>query len=416
MNASSKARSGKRRILLGVSGSVAAYKSVLLARLLVKSGYDVDVVLTEAAEKFVGRATFLGLGLRVHTSMWTDSPGELHVELAKSVDAILVAPATADTLSALASGRAHDLLTATVLCSNRPLLLAPAMHPAMWKNPATAHSVLLLEERGARFLGPVHGPVASGDEGEGRFEEPENIAIALDLSLRGHAPLAGRRLVVTAGPTQEALDPVRVLSNQSSGKMGFALAERAAFLGATVELVTGPVALAPPPLVRVTKVQSALEMLEAVTRLLGPGMQDADALVMAAAVGDYRPRTPSTEKIKKSSNGSLTLELVENPDILATVGHARTSRTPILVGFALETAEGDALIQLARRKLIQKRADLIVANSASESLGRDDSRVLLVSPQDCRKLDFAPKRVIATQILEWLAERLDAPEPSEFSA
>lgn len=403
----------KRRLLLGVTGSIAAYKAPALYRLLKKAGAQVEIVLTEAASRFVGAATFRGLGAQVHEGLW-DAGGELHVELAQRNHAIVLAPASAESMARLAHGRADDLLAATVLCSRAPLILAPAMHPVMWASAATQDNVRTLHSRGARFIGPVHGEVASGDEGEGRFEEPDAIVRGLEVLLATRGLLEGRRVVVTAGPTSERIDPVRALTNFSSGKMGFALAEQAARQGAEVFLVAGPVSLPTPPGVRRLDVESALEMQATLDGILGADLSGADALIMAAAVADYRPAQPSTEKLKRDGS-PLSLDLLPNPDILGSIGRRRTQSLPLLVGFALETATGDALISLGRRKLIDKRADLIVANGTTESLGRDDSRVLLVSAQDCLKLDMLPKPRVAAHVIEWVAQRLLSP-PGEQSA
>lgn len=404
-----------KRLLLAVTGSIAAYKAPGLLRLLQKAGASVDVVLSQAARHFVGEATFAGLGARVYGDMWS-TPGELHVELGGSVHGLVVAPATADTVARLAQGRSDDLLGATVLCSTAPLFLVPALHPSMWSSPVTQENVARLKKRGARFIGPAHGEVASGAVGEGRFEDPERIVQELEIAFSTTGLLRGRHVVVTAGPTKERLDPVRALTNDSSGKMGFALAEQAARQGARVTLIAGPVALPTPAGVTRIDVESALEMSVALDRALGDDLAEADVLIMAAAVADYRPRMTADEKLKRGPDAHQ-LELVPNPDILATIGKRRSRQSPVLVGFALETAPADALVALGRRKLIDKRVDLIVANSAQESLGRDENTVLLVSAQDCRKLGPLPKPVVATYVLEWIADRLDtAPTSGEFSA
>jgi phosphopantothenoylcysteine decarboxylase/phosphopantothenate--cysteine ligase len=396
-------------VVLGVTASIAAYKAALLLRLLRKAGATVHVILSESAKRFVGESTFRGLGAEVHTDMWS-APGELHVELGARADAVLVAPATADVLSRLAQGRADDLLTATVLCRCGPLVLAPAMHPRMWNDAAVAHNAALLAERGATFIGPVEGEVASGDVGIGRMAEPEHIAQALaELLAPGTAALTseltGRHVVVSAGPTAEPLDPVRSLTNVSSGKMGFAVAAALRARGARVTLVAGPVTQPTPQGVDRVDVGSALEMRQALWTALGPELEDADALVMAAAVADYRPKARSNSKLKRSLD-DLTLELVPNPDLLAEIGHARKAKHPVLVGFALETAEDEELVQHARRKLVSKRIDLVVANRAEESLGRDDNRVFLVSAIDCKPIARDSKAALAEHIVDFVAARL----------
>lgn len=398
-----------RRIVLGVTGSIAAYKAPILMRRLMDAGAQVRVVTTSSASRFIGEAVFRGLGAEVFTGMWEGS-GETHVALAEWADAIVVAPATADILARVRQGRADDLLTATILCAERRVIFAPAMHPSMWNNPATSENVAALKERGLRFLGPVLGRVASGAEGVGRMEEPEGIALSV-MRLLGsrNKRLAGRRFVITAGPTREALDPVRSLTNLSSGKMGYALAAVALDQGAQVALVTGPVSLEAPPGAEVIFVESALQMQRALEVQLGDHLSGADALIMSAAVADFRPVARSQEKLKRGSH-NYTLELTPNPDILAEIGRRRPGLRPVLVGFALETATGDDLISLGRQKLIKKQADMIVANSAGESLGRDDAVVRLVSARDCVPLERMSKADVAVHIIEWIARRLDQSE------
>jgi len=407
MSADAKAALSGKQIVLGVTGSIAAYKAVILLRLLQKAGAQVRVILTEGARQFVSARTFSGLGATVHTDIW-EGPGELHVDLARWADALLIAPVTADCMARLASGRADDLLTSTALTTVAPVCLAPAMHPAMWRAPVTLENAKTLFRRGMHFFGPVSGEVASGDVGVGRFQEPEDIARGLARVLYGPGSLTGRHVVVTAGPTVEAIDPVRTLANVSSGKMGYAVAEILQSRGAQVTLISGPVSLAPPAGVKVVPVRSALDMQGAVLDALGPQLSGADAVVMAAAVSDYRPVAISSEKLKRSPEG-MHLSLVPNPDILAELGRLRESLRPVLIGFALETADGDTLINLGRRKLVNKRVDLIVANSASRSLGRDDNEALLVSPIDCVKLPRMSKSAVAVHIVEWLERRLEGP-------
>lgn len=402
-----------RRILLGITGSIAAYKSPQILRLLIRAGAHVEVVMTESAERFVGVETFRGLGANVHKELWGHT-GELHIEIARRMEAALIAPATANTIAKITEGRADDLLSATLLSSQAPVLLAPAMHPAMFAAPATQANVATLRQRGVRFVGPVEGEVASGDIGLGRMAEPENIALALAAEFEGPRRLSGRRVIITAGPTIEPIDPVRSLTNTSSGKMGFALAEEAASLGAEVTLISGPVALPTPPLVRRIDVKTALEMKGALLETLGDDLSGADVLIMAAAVSDYRPERSSPDKLKRTDTG-LTLRLAPNPDLLREIGARRRTLRPVLVGFALETESGDVLIQHARRKLIEKRVDLVVANHATDSLGLDTNQVLLVSAQDCRPLGTRTKPAVATAILDWVARRLET-EIKEWTA
>ena len=395
-----------RRIALCVTGSIAAYKTPAILRLLRKEGADVEVVLSRSALEFVGAATFSGLNGKppLVTAFDPEIGGELHVELATRSDLVLIAPATADVLARLATGRADDLGTALVLCARCPVLVAPAMHPNMWASPPTQRAVRRLADDGVRFVGPVEGEVASGDVGLGRMEEPEAI-VAQVVEALAAPDLGGRHVVITAGPTAEALDPVRTLTNRSSGKMGFAIAERAARRGARVTLIAGPVALPTPPGVERVDIESTDDLRRALRRVLGADLASADALVMAAAVADYRPSAPSTTKIQRS-RAPLTLELVPNPDLLAELGEQRTAPRPLLVGFALETSEPAALVARAREKLVKKRVDLIVANHASEALGRDDIRVVLVSADAEEALEAMPKARAADRILDWISRRL----------
>jgi phosphopantothenoylcysteine decarboxylase/phosphopantothenate--cysteine ligase len=278
------------------------------------------------------------------------------------------------------------------------------MHPSMWSHPATQRNLATLAaDRQVTLVGPVVGEVASGDTGLGRMAEPEQIASHASALLAGIS-LRGKHIVVSAGPTVEDLDPVRFVGNRSSGKIGFALAERAAAFGAKVTLVTGPVTLATPPGVQRVDVRSALSMRSALWQALAPDLSQADALIMTAAVADYRPAETHSTKLKRSTE-AVQLELLPNPDLLAEIGHARRDRKPVLVGFALETDTDDKVIQLARGKLAKKRVDLVVANHAAESLGRDDIRVLLVTPTDCEPLPQLSKEQAADRILAWLAAR-----------
>jgi phosphopantothenoylcysteine decarboxylase/phosphopantothenate--cysteine ligase len=387
--------------------------------------------MTASAARFIGPPTLAGIcGETVKTDMFDPAwPGELHVDLGVRADAVLVVPATADVLARLAEGRADDLVTALVLCAKGKVLAAPAMHPRMWEHPATRRNVEELRRLGrVALVGPTHGQVASGEEGLGRMAEPEEILRALgelfdpgsataptmatritsiptptptpiSTPTAGARDLAGVKLIVTAGPTVEDLDPVRYVGNRSSGKMGFAVAERAASRGARVTLIAGPVSLPTPRGVSRIDVRSAIEMQKALALVLGKDLADADALVMTAAVADYRPKDVSATKLAKSGEG-LKLELIPNPDLLADIGRRRTGRRPFLVGFALETAKGDALVELARKKLVAKRVDLVVANEARDALSRDDNRVTMVTAQRADALGVMPKTAIADLILD----------------
>jgi phosphopantothenoylcysteine decarboxylase / phosphopantothenate---cysteine ligase len=399
-------RTGKT-VTLCVSGSIAAYKAAELARLLLGAGVRVLPVMTARAEAFLGAATLAGLtGEPVRRDLWDASfAGEMHVALAGQSDVVVLAPATADLLARLASGRADDLVTALALVANCPLLVAPAMHPTMWAHPATQRNVEQLRADGrVRLVGPVEGPVASGEVGLGRMAEPALIADEA-LALLGPRDLAGLRVVISAGPTVEDIDPVRYLSNRSSGQMGFALARAAAARGAEVTLVAGPVGLATPWGVRRVDVRSALSMREALWQALGPELEGADVLVMSAAVSDFRPAETHGEKRKRKGEGEQTrLELVQNPDLLAEIGRARGGRArPALVGFAVETASDERMVTYALGKLREKGVDLVVANHAADSLGRPDNRAILVSETESEALPPLSKIELAGRILNRIA-------------
>ena len=396
-----------RTIALAVTGSIAAYKAVEVARLCIKAGAKVLPLMTTSAQRFVGAVTLAGItGEPVATEMWDPAfPGEMHVSLAARADVLVIVPATADLLARLAQGRADDLLTATALCARGPVLAAPAMHPRMWLHPATRRNVDELARQGrVTLVGPVDGPVASGESGIGRMVEPAELVAAIGRALAG-GDLVGRSLVVTAGPTHEALDPVRYLGNRSSGKMGFAIAARAAARGAKVTLVAGPVALATPPGVARVDVESAFEMQVALDAALGPGLDGADALVMAAAVADFRALEPSATKIKKGADAPA-LALTKNPDLLAAIGARRQTRRPVLVGFALETGDDDVVLAYARAKLVAKKVDLVVANAAHESLGQATNRVALVRSEGAEPFQVGTKEAVADRILDAIASAL----------
>ncbi|HEY6680271.1 MAG TPA: bifunctional phosphopantothenoylcysteine decarboxylase/phosphopantothenate--cysteine ligase CoaBC [Actinomycetota bacterium] len=347
-----------RRVLLGVTGGIAAYKAALVARLLSDAGMDVTAVLTDSATRFVGPDTFSALtGRPAYVSLW-DRPGEiLHVRLAHENDVAAVAPCTANTIAKLAHGLADDLLTSTLLEYDGPLVLAPAMHSGMWGAVVTQTNVATLSSRGVRIVGPVDGPLAHGDSGPGRMSEPAEIADAVFAALRPR-DLESARVLVTAGPTHEPIDPVRFIGNRSSGKMGIAIAREAAARGATVTLVLGPATIAPPPAMEVVRVQTADEMRSAVVDRFAT----ADVVVMAAAVADFRPKAPNESKMKKEA-GVPDLMLEPTPDILAELGERRRPGQ-FLVGFAAET---DDVEDAGRDKLRSKHLDALVANA----VGRD---------------------------------------------
>lgn len=375
-----------RGVLLGVTGGIAAYKAVLLARLLTEAGADVTVVMTPASTRFVGPATFAAITRRpVHSDVFEHPEAVLHVRLAREADLAVVAPATANVLAKLALGLADDLLTSILLEARCPLVLAPAMHTGMWEHSATQVNVATLTGHGAVLVGPNQGPLAAGDEGPGRMAEPEEILAAAVRALgrqgRGSGDLAGRRILVTAGPTHEPIDAVRYLANRSSGTMGFAVAAEAARRGARVTLVTGPVALQDPPGVDVIRIETAEEMAAAVIdRYAG-----VDAVVMAAAVADFRPDRAADGKLKKES-GPTSLVLRPTMDILATLGKRKEHQ--LLVGFAAET---DQVEVEGRRKLGEKNLDLMVANEVGRpgtGFGSETNRAVLLS----RSGDDVPMR------------------------
>ncbi len=401
-----------RTIALCVTGSIAAYKAVEVARLCVKAKATVLPVMTHAAEHFVGSVTLAGIcGRAVAKDMWdANFSGEMHIALADMADLVVVVPATADLLARLATGRADDLVTALALSARGPVLAAPAMHPRMWLHPATQRNAeTLLHDGRVELVGPATGLVASGDSGPGRMAEPEAIfeaiARAIGQGPGGRKDLAGKHVVVTAGPTVEDLDPVRFLGNRSSGKMGFAVAERAAARGARVTLVTGPVNLATPPGVDRVDVRAALALREALWQALGADLSSADALVMTAAVADYRPRETSAVKLKKQGE-DFEIRLVKNPDLLAEVGARRSGERPWLVGFAVETGTAAELLAYARGKLASKKCDLVVANEAHVAFAGDDNLATLVTASGAEPLGQMSKAALADRILDRIRDAL----------
>lgn len=402
-----------KRILVGITGGIAAYKSAELVRELMRAGAEVRVVMTEAAQEFITPLTLQALsGQPVHRSL-LDEEAEMgmgHIELARWADLLLVAPATADFIARLASGMGNDLLTTLCLATRAPLALAPAMNEKMWLHPVTQANVEKLKalQPESLWFGPDAGQQACGDIGPGRMLEPAGLA---ELTARAFAPglLTGRRVVITAGPTREALDPVRYLSNHSSGKMGFALAAAAAEAGAEVTLIAGPVELATPPRVKRKDVTTALEMNQAAQDSLA----GTDLFIATAAVADYRPAEAPTQKIKKSDGrNSLTLELIENPDIVAGVA-ASAQRPARVVAFAAETQN---LESYARAKLEKKSVDWVVANDVSRSdigFGSDLNDVVLVSADHSEPFGPASKAQVARWLLEHFASTLPPLQETE---
>ena len=393
-----------RRVLLGVTGGIASYKSAWLARLLSKAGAEVDVVMTRAAQEFVGAITFEALtGRRVHTEIFGAGNALDHIALARAADAIVVAPATADFMARASGGHADDLLTACLLAAQSPVMLVPAMNDHMWAHGQTRRNVSHLRELGYVVIEPDEGMLAAGEgSGPGRMPEPQTIFAHVGRLLEVRTPLRGRRVVVTAGPTREAVDPVRFISNRSSGRMGVALAAAAWRRGADVTLIAGPMDVASPVGVSVVPVESTAEMAAAVADALGT----ADVLVMAAAPADFRPSRPATRKIKKAS-AAATLELEPTADILLSTRGARRNGA-VIVGFALETNDA---VAAGREKLAAKGLDLIVVNDATEpgaGFGVETNRVTLLEPGGKEEiLPLMPKSEVADAILDRVEALLD---------
>jgi phosphopantothenoylcysteine decarboxylase/phosphopantothenate--cysteine ligase len=399
---------GPKRILLIIGGGIAAYKSLDLIRRLRERHMTVRCILTAAAQEFITPLAAGALaGERAFTDLF-DAASELdvgHIRLARDTDAIVVAPATADLMAKMAGGHADDLASAVLLATNRPILIAPAMNPAMWAHGATQRNLAQLIQDGVMTIGPNAGEMAeAGEAGVGRMAEPLEIAAATEALFRdeGERPLAGKRIVVTSGPTHEPIDPVRYIANRSSGRQGHAIAAAAATAGAEVVLVSGPVNIPDPPGVRIVKVESASAMFEAVETAL-----PADCAVFAAAVADWRVATPGREKIKKQKGKAPPpLALVENPDILATIAHRKTKRPPLVVGFAAET---ENVIPNARAKLARKGCDWIVANDVSPEtgiMGGESNSVHLVTADAVETWPSQSKEEVARALVARIADAL----------
>jgi phosphopantothenoylcysteine decarboxylase/phosphopantothenate--cysteine ligase len=388
------------RILLAVTGGIAAYKSADLASKLVQAGAVVDVTLSATARRFVGPSTFEALTKRpVHGDVfepWTESSFG-HITLGHQTDAIVVSPATAHTIARLAHGFADDMLGAAVLSTTAPLLIVPAMEHLMYHHPATQANLATLRARGAVQVGPERGRLASGEEGDGRLPSTETIVGAIRMILGRNGPLTGRRVVVSAGGTQEPIDPVRFIGNRSSGLMGYALAQAAIDAGAATALVSGPTHLPAPYGVNLINVATATGMLAAIEHEIA----SADALIMAAAVADFRPATPSDSKIKKSDRDDApTIALTRNPDILASIDRPGL----VKIGFAAET---DDLIENARKKIAAKGLAMIVANDATSTIGRASSTAVLLTPDGrTEALPTLPKEELAAIVIARLASIL----------
>ena len=395
-----------KTILLGVTGSIAAYKAATLASQLTQAGAHVDVVMTPEATQFVGALTFEALTHRhVATDVMAMLPDSTigHVALAKRADVFVIAPATAHSIAKLAHGFADDAVSATALDTRAPIVIAPAMETGMWENATTQENVAKLVARGAQIVEPGSGRLASGALGKGRMAEVEDIVDTLRATLGRDGDLARRKIVITAGGTQEAIDPVRVIANHSSGRMGFALAESARDRGAWVTLIAGTTSLRVPRGMEIVRAISANEMRDAVLRAIA----NADALVMAAAVADFRPLNAADQKIKKGSADTITLELTRNPDILREVAAWRTEthHALVVVGFAAETQD---LLANARAKLEAKNLDLIVANPVPASFGSDLEEATLIDRDGtANELPPMPKSQVAEQILDFVAMRVN---------
>ncbi|WP_237067870.1 bifunctional phosphopantothenoylcysteine decarboxylase/phosphopantothenate--cysteine ligase CoaBC [Microbulbifer guangxiensis] len=398
----------KKRILLGISGGIAAYKSADLVRRLKERGADVRVVMTAGAQEFIRPLTFQALsGNPVHSDL-LDPAAEAamgHIELAKWAQLILIAPASAQVLAKLAAGMADDLLSTLCLASEAPLAVAPAMNQAMWRHPATAANVDTLRSRNVRIWGPAAGSQACGDVGPGRMLEPEALVAETESLLQPGSDLKGRHFAITAGPTRESLDPVRYLTNHSSGKMGFALAAAAQRAGAEVTLIAGPVNLPTPEGVKRVDVVDARQMQEAAER----AADLCDVFIAAAAVADFRPERVAQEKIKKTDDNERdTLALVKNPDIVAGIA-ARNKRRPFTVGFAAET---EKVLEHATGKLARKNLDMIIANDVSEvdsGFNSERNRVTVIDPAGSTELPSSLKTELAEQLIQMIAARAFAP-------
>ena len=387
------------KVVLGITGGIAAYKSAELVRLLVKANLEVTVVMTESATKFITPITMQALsGKPVFIGMWDSSiaNGMPHIELSREADAILIAPASAEFIAKLVHGRADDLLSTLCLARNCPLLVAPAMNKQMWENPATQRNIVQLKDDGIAILGPDSGDQACGEIGLGRMLEAEDLLAEITAFFTPKL-LAGKRILITAGATLEMIDPVRAITNLSSGKMGYAIAQAALDMGAEVTLVSGATSLAAPKNVKNISATTSDTMYQAVMR----NISKQDIFIGVAAVADYSPAKPSTQKIKKGES-ALTLELKRNKDILAEV--ASLPNAPFCVGFAAETQD---LIKLAEAKRIAKKLPLMVANLVSESMGQDEASITLLDDKGSYPLQKAAKNVLALALLTHISKQLN---------
>ena len=397
-----------KRILLIIGGGIAAYKSLELIRLCRKAGIAVTPILTRAGAEFVTPLSVSGLaGEKVYSDLFdlTDEAEMGHIQLSRVADLVVVAPATADLMAKMAAGLANDLASTALMATDKPVLIAPAMNVRMWQHPATQRNIATLKQDGVLFTGPEEGDMACGEFGPGRMSEPADILAAIERFYGSdqpglpHGPLTGRKVVITAGPTHEPIDPVRYIANRSSGKQGYALAEAAIALGAEVALVSGPVHLPAPPGVELINVETAREMLATVE-----GELPCDIAIFCAAVADWRTASDAKQKMKKDGSGKVpSLELTENPDILKTIGHLKKDRPPLVIGFAAET---ENVIGNAQKKLKAKAADLIVANDVSHEggvMGGSENSVHLVGKDDVESWDRMSKQEVARKLMDRFA-------------
>jgi phosphopantothenoylcysteine decarboxylase/phosphopantothenate--cysteine ligase len=395
---------GEKRVLLIVGGGIAAYKSLELVRLLRKAQIAVRCILTKSGEAFVTPLSLAALSEdKVYQDLFslTDEAEMGHIQLSRSADLVVVAPATADLMARAAQGLANDLATTTLLATDKSVLMAPAMNVRMWNHPATQRNLATLTQDGIGLVGPDDGAMACGEFGPGRMAEPQAIFEAILAQLNPHRPLAGKKILVTAGPTAEPIDPVRLLTNRSSGKQGFAIAAALADLGADVTLVAGPVSLPTPFGVRRIDIETAVQM-QAACQIALP----LDAAICVAAVADWRPAAEGLQKIKKGAGGPPSLDLVENPDILAGLAATGPTRPSLVIGFAAETQDVEAH---GRAKLAKKGCDWIIANDVTEPgvMGGEDNAVLIITKDGLERWDRAPKTRVARLIAEKIAASLN---------
>jgi len=392
-----------RRVLLVVSGGIAAYKSAFLSRRLIQAGASVDVILTESAQRFVGTDTFEGItGRRVHTELWQTAMA--HLDLGKNADVIVVAPATADLISSMAVGAAKDLASTTLLAAEAPVIVCPAMNTRMWKHPATQENIRSLTKFGHEIVGPAEGPLAEGETGVGRLVEPEEIMASIGKALEPHSRFEGLKVVVTAGPTRSSLDPVRFLSNRSSGRMGYSLARASWRRGSSVTLITGPTTPTSTFGLSVVEVETAQEMQEA----LQIELAEADVLIMAAAVADFEVVDMPDAKIKKEGSKSLDISLNPGPDLLVETKSLREKNRIFTLGFALETEDA---IENGRNKMERKGMQLVAVNVANEpgaGFEVETNRISLLYPSGkVEELPLATKEELADQLLDHIESAMD---------